>query len=246
MKLRIKWSFGFTLAEVLITLGVIGIVAAMTIPTIVQKTSTLQTVSKLKKGYSTLKSAVDSTIQDQGTPDNWFDPAAPGFDKTSTENMLNYLNLRYAKNCGTTAGCGPDGFYKYVGGNNWTPFKIDTNIGKAMLADGSILYALFWSSSCAESFPSSGWCGSYYLDINGIDSPNQIGVDTFEFRLYKSGLKAAGTQVDGLTPFSVSCKTALTNSATTGNGCTAWVLYNENLDYLNCSDLDWGVKSKCQ
>lgn len=246
MNFNIKQKFGFTLAEVLITLGVIGIVAAMTIPTMMQKTNDSKTVSKLKKGYSALKSAVDLTIQDQGTPDNWFDPAAPGFDKTSTENMLNYLNLRYTKNCGTTAGCGPDGSYKYVGGNGWTPFKVDTNIGKAMLADGSILYALFWSATCTYSFASSGWCGSYYLDINGMTPPNQIGVDTFEFRLLKSGLKATGTQVDAVTPFSASCKTALTNSATSGNGCTAWVLYNENLDYLNCSDLDWGIKNKCQ
>ena len=34
-----KMKFGFTLAEVLITLGIIGIVAAMTIPTLIQNCS---------------------------------------------------------------------------------------------------------------------------------------------------------------------------------------------------------------
>lgn len=45
---------GFTLAEVLITLGIIGIIAAMTLPALVQKQNDIATVSKLKKYYSVL------------------------------------------------------------------------------------------------------------------------------------------------------------------------------------------------
>ena len=44
-----KMKKGFTLAEVLITLGVIGIVAVMTIPTLVQSYEEKATVAKLKK-----------------------------------------------------------------------------------------------------------------------------------------------------------------------------------------------------
>ena len=44
--------FGFTLAEVLITLGIIGVVAAMTIPTLIANTQTVQnTVHNLRKHY---------------------------------------------------------------------------------------------------------------------------------------------------------------------------------------------------
>ncbi|MBP7212243.1 prepilin-type N-terminal cleavage/methylation domain-containing protein, partial [bacterium] len=43
----------FTLAEVLITLGIIGIVAALTIPTLMNKSQKQQTVTALKKSYST-------------------------------------------------------------------------------------------------------------------------------------------------------------------------------------------------
>ena len=42
---------GFTLAEVLITLGIIGIVAAMTIPTLIANTRSSQYRSRLKKQY---------------------------------------------------------------------------------------------------------------------------------------------------------------------------------------------------
>ena len=46
-----KIKFAFTLAEVLITLGIIGVVAAMTIPTLMQKYYEKQTVAKLKETY---------------------------------------------------------------------------------------------------------------------------------------------------------------------------------------------------
>lgn len=53
----IKSSRGFTLAEVLITLGIIGIVAAMTIPTLIANISGMQYRSKFKKTISTLSQA---------------------------------------------------------------------------------------------------------------------------------------------------------------------------------------------
>jgi prepilin-type N-terminal cleavage/methylation domain-containing protein len=51
-------KFGFTLAEVLITLGIIGVVAAMTIPTLMQKTND----SELKSGYKKMISVINQAI----------------------------------------------------------------------------------------------------------------------------------------------------------------------------------------
>ena len=31
-----------------------------------------------------------------------------------------------------------------------------------------------------------------------------------------------------------------------GAGCTAWVIYNENMDYLRCDDLSWDGKHECK
>ena len=44
-----KKRFGFTLAEVLITLGIIGVVAAMTIPTLIQNTNSVKFATQFKK-----------------------------------------------------------------------------------------------------------------------------------------------------------------------------------------------------
>ncbi|MBR1754390.1 type II secretion system protein [bacterium] len=51
-------KFGFTLAEVLITLGIIGVVAAMTIPTLMQKTND----AELKSGFKKMISVVNQGI----------------------------------------------------------------------------------------------------------------------------------------------------------------------------------------
>lgn len=52
-----KKRFGFTLAEVLITLGIIGVVAAMTIPTLIANTNSAKFRSQFKKTISTLSQA---------------------------------------------------------------------------------------------------------------------------------------------------------------------------------------------
>lgn len=62
---------GFTLAEVLITLGVIGIVAAMTLPALVQKNNTLTVETRLKKFYTTINQAINQAQAEYGDKENW-------------------------------------------------------------------------------------------------------------------------------------------------------------------------------
>ncbi len=49
---------GFTLAEVLITLGVIGIVAALTIPSLISNHNKSVTAARLSKAYNTVSNAI--------------------------------------------------------------------------------------------------------------------------------------------------------------------------------------------
>lgn len=66
-----KRLFGFTLAEVLITLGIIGVVAAMTIPTLVNNYLKNQTITKLQKVYTTLYQAIKLSENDNGPTNTW-------------------------------------------------------------------------------------------------------------------------------------------------------------------------------
>ena len=81
----------------------------------------------------------------------------------------------------------------------------------------------------------SNVCAIIYLDINGSNAPNTHGKDIFSFYLTKNCIEPVGTQDETAWTFE---KGSL--------GRTAWVIANENLDYLRCpKDLDWDGKTKC-
>ena len=61
----------FTLAEVLITLGIIGVVAALTMPTVIQNYKKKQAVTQLKATYSILAQAFEHAQADYGDMSNW-------------------------------------------------------------------------------------------------------------------------------------------------------------------------------
>lgn len=61
-----KLKLAFTLAEVLITIGVIGVVAAITIPTLVTSYQKRMTVNRLKASYSKLAQALEAASDDYG------------------------------------------------------------------------------------------------------------------------------------------------------------------------------------
>ena len=58
-------NFAFTLAEVLITLAIIGVVAAMTIPSLIQANKAHRLRSQFLKSYSTLQQAFRQMIDDE-------------------------------------------------------------------------------------------------------------------------------------------------------------------------------------
>ncbi len=82
----INFKKAFTLAEVLITLGIIGVVAAMTIPTLMAKQRKTEVETSLKKFYSTMNQAILRSEQDNGDVSTW-DPVGTG--GTTTLNWFN-------------------------------------------------------------------------------------------------------------------------------------------------------------
>src|SRR5574344_1973996 len=88
----------FTLAEVLITLGIIGVVAALTIPTLMQKTQERESISKLKKVFSVLQNAYSRAINDEGEISDWgtISDDDAGSDLVM-QKFVSYLNV--LKNC---------------------------------------------------------------------------------------------------------------------------------------------------
>lgn len=68
-----KWSIkkGFTLAEVLITLGIIGVVVSLTMPTLIQNTKKSEATARIKKFISVVNQALISAESDYGMREDW-------------------------------------------------------------------------------------------------------------------------------------------------------------------------------
>lgn len=242
----------FTLAETLITLGIIGIVAALTMPSLIQKHQEKTTVTALKKFYSTISQAYQMAVTEHGTPDNW------GFTTDDSEKLLTYIQpyMKFTKICTDGDKCHSGKItrkndYKL----NWSPFNPGSKARYAAItADGMVIGTFVQSNDCSEQYGNGklleNVCGEYMVDINGEKKPNTYGKDIFIFHITKYGIIPQGSQLyseelsfdDNHYDFKNGC---LQQSAD-GLSCAAWVLYNENMDYLHCNDLEWGTKTKCK
>lgn len=178
---KIKISKAFTLAEVLITLGIIGVVASLTIPTLVKNYQKQQTVEKLKKVYTTLSQAVRQSEIENG-PNKYWDWGTPG-DAASIKQGFNTLWAPYLKinhYCATFSDCG------YNSNSPWEGSSMgiidSANRTSLILSDGT--YMMVRTKDGAKGI---------YIDINAGKKPNKMNIDFFTFVLDENkGFHASG------------------------------------------------------
>lgn len=91
----------FTLAEVLITLGIIGVVVALTMPTLIQNHKRQENITRIKKVYSILQQDVELAKVENGDIENW------DWNLNLNDFVETYLlkDLKIIKNCKTQTGC---------------------------------------------------------------------------------------------------------------------------------------------
>lgn len=237
----------FTLAEVLITLAIIGIVATMTVKTLIQNSEERSYMSALTKNYAVITNAYNLAVADNGTPDSWDLTTDP------SPNILNKLIpfLNISKDCtdGST-GCWA---------KNVNYLRLDPTLGgsqtydsqdypKIKLTDGTSILGRVFTTNCITSYGTSkelkNICGTYYIDINGDKKPNQWGKDVFALWVTKYGIVPRGSAQDTIYSFSSDCNGAAGVNQY-GGSCAGWVLTNQNMDYLHCNGLNWNTKNKC-
>lgn len=163
---------GFTLAEVLITLGVIGVVAAITLPTLIQKHKNQVTVTKLKKAYSEISQAIKMSEVHNGEMENWdfsdFEDKEERY-KYFAENYI-FPYLKTIKICeANTKEC-------YPALNSLAP--------SAIISSGYSIKT--WQDDAG------GWV---YVDIDGPNKgKNQEGYDIFGIKFVKKTTSLYGTK----------------------------------------------------
>lgn len=164
----------FTLAEVLITLTIVGVIAAITLPLLMKNTQNKENIALLKQAHSLIKQAEMSVKANE----NVITPP----EMASNTDILNYFNafikyLKVAKYCTdgscyiNYADCKSVGFpYFCTYGINW--------YGQPRVQLQNGMYIAF----VVTSFSAPNTASALYIDVNGTKGPNTEAIDQFIFQ----------------------------------------------------------------
>lgn len=167
---------GFTLAEVLITLGVIGVVSALTMPTLIQNYQKQATVTQLKKAYSEFAQAIQKAEAEHGLMETW---NFKDFETSNERNKYfgeNYIfpYIKTVKTCiPTSNGCWADDI-KNLGDNKLTAYFTNNMPQMVSFVTASGYTVYYWLHGTGTGM----W---YVVDVNGLKEPNKLGRDIFAF-----------------------------------------------------------------
>ncbi|MBO6087150.1 prepilin-type N-terminal cleavage/methylation domain-containing protein [bacterium] len=193
---------GFTLAEVLITLGVIGVVAAMTLPTLIQNYQKKVWTTQLQKSYSLLEQSfqkimADDEVQKFSDTSVWASKGIDGCSRdsyTTSNRCIAFANSlkKYIKFIGIEK---YNNKFAYLKGNRYSDYG---NYDFFTLPDGTMLYFNLLgepgtkTEEICNQIKSLGgnMCssiGSVFIDVNGKKKPNTFGRDIFVFSISDDG-----------------------------------------------------------
>lgn len=187
VKKQYKGFLAFTLAEVLIVIGIIGIIAENTLPTLINNFEKQETLSSLREVYALLNSAIESAKVENGSDvNNWYMPT------DSTTNAATYFAqtylmpyLKISADCGasTSTECNlNEGYLSNLTSATKLYQKISGNSGlySFTMANGAVVGI---ATSNLNSNSVSGCRVYIYFDVNGKRKPNIQGKDGFMIEL---------------------------------------------------------------
>lgn len=215
---KTKTEYAFTLSEVLITLMIIGVIAAMTIPTVMQQIQDREFIAAWKNTYSELNQATISIINENGGN-------LENACTTDTSNCIKELYLKYYK---TIKSCqsGESAGNCWHNSAEWTDLNNDSiswGDTAGFVALNGVLFR--FEGSGFPDCTNDSWvnaipkCAFINIDVNGFKKPNKIGKDIYLMILTKNRLLPLGTQDDAA--HADDC-----NPNADGWGCAAKYLQN--------------------
>ncbi|MBS4760437.1 MAG: prepilin-type N-terminal cleavage/methylation domain-containing protein [Clostridium sp.] len=206
----------FTLAEVLVTLLIIGVVASMTIPGLKKAADESSYVAGAQKAFASFSSATKMVKLKNGHVATW-----PLGDNQKILNLYKaQMNVMEMPNIASTKYT-----MKYLDGKSYTPSEIFKPTTSFYTADGMLWFLVSSYAGCNAGLDISKVtyksCVNMMVDVNGPKKPNMIGIDIFFFYVTKDGVfpYGAGDSSDISTE---SCaKDAKSNA---GGACAARIL----------------------
>ena len=225
---------GFTLAEVLVTLAVIGVVASLTIPALIQNTNKQQYAVRAKTAFSTISQATSQLVADNGggLTGNCFN----GEDDQQVFNCYK-SKLQIIKECGVDSGCFKNAEVKWLSGVSVPSYNIDGShsLYKAILKNGISIAINDYAGDCISNSGTgqlNQTCAQITIDVDGPNKGEHTwGRDIFSIILTSTGALPNGTcgyiDPSGDCNYALSCSP----SADTGYGCLARILKEGSMNY---------------
>ena len=178
----------FTLAEVLITLGIIGVVAALTLPSVMQNYQKRSLEVATQKFYSVMSQAIKQYMADEGV-DDLRGTSLSGDDDDSDEVVTaknDEFFKKYLKAQICEDGCFADS-YKTQTGETTSEIGKSTDYsyqkGRYLLPDGMVV-----DTYGDPVIGDSDSPGVLYVDVNGRKGPNKIGYDLWGMSVFYDGI----------------------------------------------------------
>ena len=234
-------AIAFTLAETLVVMGIIGVVAALTIPNLNQSTGNKEKVVKVKKIYSNLEDAYGRATAVYGPLDEWFGDT----DNLDPESAIMTFSGRIEEFLKVSKKCEIDKQ------ESCFAFKrTEVNISPSpdsssyILADGTSLRMGF---SKFERDGNRHWKIPIMVDIDGNKGANSLGKDTFAFAINDDDMVLTPNGASN-TPAGKNLACFSTDKQSNKQYCTGWVIETGNMDYLkldkdgkcpNGTELSW-------
>ena len=165
-------KFGFTLSEILISLGILGVVAALTVPALMTNVEKGQWSTGLKTSKGSIERAFTQMLATNGVDS--LDATPLWQDLSESEKVMKELFKVEKKDKGKLS----DKILQINSNANFT--GID-NYESYALANGTFVYIDFHDAQPGEIY------ADVYIDTNGIKPPNTLGKDIFAFALINDG-----------------------------------------------------------
>ena len=183
-----KVKFAFTLAEVLITLGIIGIVAAMTIPTLMSKYQEKTYKTQYKKIYSELNQAIKSLEGDEMLPVQ----VCNSYDDSCLRDLF-ANKMKFLHKCRASAPNDCQAKSIFLDGNrNNGGVWVNASWPSFVTLSGYSIKFRFHLNDCmsTDEIYKNGelkTCGWVQVDTNGLSGPNTVGKDIFFLAMMSDG-----------------------------------------------------------
>lgn len=217
-------KIAFTLAEVLIVIGIIGLVAEMTIPSLMEDVSNTANRSAWKKEYSSFNSYFLNLQQSNSLP-------FLGFTELRDSITSNFVTVKHC-NSGNVQ---TDGCWHDI--NTWRSFSnlpINDVLAQEgfIFKDGTLVTYNFFGGPKCDGIGAWGVtaanCIQFLFDVNGFNKPNQVGKDIFGATLFKDKVLPEGAIGSMYDDLSTTCNSSAGASYASGLGCSYKVIMNQN------------------